>query len=217
METVDAANEGKASAASEALGDGGGGGALRVAFSRSDLPRADRAPRALRSGRGAALDAALDQDRRLSRGLRLLPAVGALPDRCGRRGSAADRIRRRCRARRQGERRDPLLHGCGVARTEGAGHRSRRGHGAGGERSGAGDLRHAGHAQARAGRDAQGGRARLLQPQSGYRARVLRRDHRHAHLRATGSTRSSRCVRRVSTCAAAASSAWANRAGTAPS
>ena len=82
-------------------------------------------PRALRSDRGADLHAAVDQDRRLSGGLRLLSAERALRHR--RQGREADE--RRCGAgrgaRRQERRREPLLHGRSLARAEGP--RSRQG------------------------------------------------------------------------------------------
>ena len=57
-----------------------------------------RAPPALRSGRSPGQHAAVGQDRRLPRGLRLLPAGGALPHR--RRGDEADVDRRRASTRR---------------------------------------------------------------------------------------------------------------------
>ncbi|KAG0732819.1 hypothetical protein G6F23_013944 [Rhizopus arrhizus] len=49
-----------------------------------------------------------------------------------------------------------------------------------GEGIGPGDLRHAGHAQWRAGACAEGCRPGLLQPQPRYRAGLLRFDHPHA-------------------------------------
>src|SRR5690606_28747712 len=68
----------------------GGGGARdpRPAALRAGLSRADGAPRGLRPPQDPALFPALDQDGGLRRGLRLLPAGGALPHR--RQGPAAD-------------------------------------------------------------------------------------------------------------------------------
>ncbi len=73
--------------------------------------------------RGAGFHPAVDQDRRLPRGLRLLPAGRALRHR--REGGKADGGGGRGRPRpgRQGRRRQPLLHGRGLAQPEG----SRRG------------------------------------------------------------------------------------------
>ena len=55
-------------------------------------------------------------------------------------------------------------------------------HGRGRQGARAGDLRDARHAHRRAGAPAQGGRARLLQPQPRHLAGVLRKNHHHAHL-----------------------------------
>ena len=51
--------------------------AVRSAVSGADVPRAERSPREFRSGGSADFDAHFDQDRRLPRGLRLLPAERA--------------------------------------------------------------------------------------------------------------------------------------------
>ena len=115
---------------------------------------------------------------------------------------------------RQGRRRDAVLHGRGLARArrtrdlepvadDGA-RRARR--------SGLETCATLGHAEAGAGRDAEGRRARLLQPQPRHRAGVLREDHHHARPTRIGSTRSRACARPASRSAAAASSAWARRA-----
>ncbi len=78
-------------------------------------------------------------------------------------------------ARRQ--RRHPLLHGRRLARAQGARHGKGRGHGARGQGARPGNLRHARHAEGRPGAAPEGRRARLLQPQPRYRARVLRQHH----------------------------------------
>ena len=75
-----------------------GARAFRAAVSGADISRAKHPSPALRSMRGADFHAAVDQDRRLSGGLRLLPAERALRDRRERR--KADATRRRGRARR---------------------------------------------------------------------------------------------------------------------
>ena len=85
-------------------------------------------------------------------------------------------------ARRQGLRREPLLHGRGLARAEGPRRRKRLRDGRGRQGAGARDLRHARHADAGAGAAAEAQRPRLLQPQPRHLAGVLRRDHHHAHL-----------------------------------
>ena len=65
---------------------------------------------------------------------------------------------------------------------EGPRSRFRLRHGGGRQGLGAGDLRHARHADGRAGGAAEGLRPRLLQPQPRYLAGILRRHHHHAHL-----------------------------------
>ncbi len=120
------------------------------------------------------------------------------------------------RPRRQGRRRFALLHGRGVARTETARPRAGGRNGARGEGAGTGDLRHPGHAEGRPGRATEGSRARLLQPQPRHRARVLRRDHLHPRLPGPARHPGARARGRPEACAAAASSAWASRAPSAP-
>ena len=78
--------------------------AVRPAVHRSAVPRAAGASRASRAQRRAAVDAAVDQDRRLSRGLRLLPAGGALSHGRRQRGAAGARRRGRRGARGEGAR-----------------------------------------------------------------------------------------------------------------
>ena len=104
--------------------------------------------REFRSDRGADLDPAVDQDRRLPGGLRLLPAGRAIRHR--RQGRKADGRRGRARrsARGQGRRRLALLHGRGLALAQGPRPRCRLRHGGGRQGAGAGDLRHARHADA---------------------------------------------------------------------
>ena len=188
------------------------GSALCAAVQRSHFSRADRPPRAFRAEHGAAFDAALDQDRRLSRGLRLLSAGGALSHRRARRSADVRRRGRRGRALREGAGRNPLLHGRGMARPQAARSRSRDRDGESRARARHGNLRDARHAQAGAGGAAQGRGARLLQPQHRHLARVLRQRHRHAHAGRSARDAASGARSRAATCAAAASSAWANRA-----
>ena len=186
-----------------------GEGAVRAALSRTDLSRPKHSSPPFRSQRGADFDAALDQDRRLSGGLRLLPPERALRHR--RQGGEADGGG--CGPRRgaggEERRREPLLHGRGLARAEGS--RSRQGVRDGRRRQSARarDLRDARHAHRRAGATSQGGRPRLLQPQPRHLAGLLRRDHHHAHLRGSPRHARSRARRPAFTSAAAASSAWA--------
>ena len=82
----------------------------------------------------------------------------------------------------QGRRRQPLLHGRGLARAQGPRPRQGLRHGRGREGARAGDLRHARHADGAQARAAQSVRPRLLQPQPRHLAGILRRDHHHAHL-----------------------------------
>ena len=116
-------------------------------FPGADVPRAGVHRLQFDPTRGADFHAALDQDRRLPGGLRLLSAERAL--RYRRQGGKAHGAR--CGARRGAhgkERgREPLLHGRGLARTQGA--RSRQGVRDGRRRQGARarDLRHARHAR----------------------------------------------------------------------
>ena len=106
---------------------------------------------AFRRARGADFHASVDQDRRLPGGLRLLSAKRALRNR--RQGGEADgpRCRAGRSAQRQSRRRQPLLHGRGLALAQGS--RSRPGlrHDRGRRRAGARNLRHARHADASAG------------------------------------------------------------------
>src|SRR5260370_1721286 len=82
---------------------------------RPDIPGAARAPRLPQARRNPTLPAALNKDRRLSRGLRLLLTERALQD--GRRARRADEPRRCSRSGqpRQKATRDTLLHRGGAA------------------------------------------------------------------------------------------------------
>ena len=175
-------------------------------------PRADGASRELRSDRGRVRDAAVDQDRRLPRGLRLLPA--GCPLRHRRRGHQADGAGRSAagRAAREGRRRYPLLHGRRLARTQGPRHRASRRDGREREGAGPGNLRHAGHARS------TGRRKRCRRPAwttttttSTPRRSSTATSSPPASTR-TASTRWRACATPASRSAAAASSAWANRA-----
>ena len=112
-------------------------------------------------------------------------------------------------------RRHALLHGRGLALAQGP--RSRCGvqHGRGREGARHGNLRHARHADGRAGRAPERGGPRLLQPQSRHLAGILRRDHHARGPIRTASTRWTKCATPASMSAAAASSAWARAARTA--
>ena len=92
---------------------------LRAAVFRSRLSRPAGAPRASRAQHRAAVDVAVDQDRRLPRGLRLLPAGGALPHRGrgGRHCSPSTEVVAAAEAAKR-TRRHALLHGRRVARTK---------------------------------------------------------------------------------------------------
>ena len=115
-------------------------------FPGPDLSGAVGAPRKFRPVRGAGLDAAFDQDRRLSGGLRLLSAEREIRHR--RQGREADEPRQGAGRGAGGEgcRREPLLHGRGLARAEGPRPRQGLRHDRGRARDGARDLRHARHA-----------------------------------------------------------------------
>ncbi|KAG1442840.1 hypothetical protein G6F57_018287 [Rhizopus arrhizus] len=126
-------------------------GALRAALHGPGASRPTGPPRPLRSEHHPTGQPAVDQDRRLSGGLRVLPAVFALRHRAGRRQADAAGGRGCRRPRRAGRRRAALLHGRRLAQPEAAspGSRGRDGHR--GQGAGPGDLRHAGHAARRPG------------------------------------------------------------------
>ena len=115
-------------------------------FRAQDTHRANHDPNAVQTR-----DAAVDQDRRLPGGLRLLPAERALRHRPRTRDAGAARRSAHPCAGREGCRRDPLLHGRGVALAEEARRRSRRRDDPRSARARHGDLRHARHAEHRAG------------------------------------------------------------------
>ncbi|WP_227978100.1 biotin synthase BioB [Arenimonas daejeonensis] len=95
---------------------------VRPSLPGIDVPCRLRAPRAFRPERGPGLDPAVGENRRLPRGLRLLPAGRALPHRC--RSHEADEHRGGAGKgpRRQGRRRLTLLHGRRLAQPEGPRH-----------------------------------------------------------------------------------------------
>ena len=161
----------------------GGARAVRAAVPGADVPRPERPPGAFRSGRGADLDAALDQDRRLPGGLRLLSAERALRHR--RQGREADERRRGARPRRAPPR--TRARAASAWARPGASRRIatsiRSAPWSKGVRAlGLESCATLGMLTERAGAAAQGGRPRLLQPQPRHLAGVLRRDHHHAHL-----------------------------------
>ena len=88
-------------------------GAVRAAVQRSAVLGAMGAPAELRSERRAGLDVAVDQDGRVPRGLRVLPAEHSFRD--GHRHARSDAARRRC-ARRRSARRTPARRGSAWAR-----------------------------------------------------------------------------------------------------
>ena len=154
--------------------------------------------------------------------------TGGCPEDCGycpqaaryhtgvdRRGAARCRQRRRCRAGREGRRRDALLHGRRVARPEGARPRAGAGHGDGGEGARPRDLLHARHAEGRPGRAAEATRASTTTTTISTRRPSSTATSSRRATTATGSTRWTACATPASPCAAAASSAWANRGGSA--
>ena len=126
---------------------------------------------------GADEHAAVDQDRRLPRGLRVLSAERALR----RPGSEAQPLMqlaevRDARAPRPRRRRHALLHGRRLPCAQGARPASDRRHDPRSARARAGDLRHARHARAPAqAQTLKEAGPRLLQPQSRHLERVLRR------------------------------------------
>ena len=102
-----------------------------------------------------------------------MPASGALPHWCCQR--VAQRYRRSCRQRPRSKsgRRNALLHGCGVAGTEGSRSRARGRARTRREGRRSRDVLHARHVEERPSRSAQESGPRLLQSQPGYRTRIL--------------------------------------------
>ncbi len=117
--------------------------------------------------------------------------------------------------RRRRRQAPPALHGRRLAQPEGSRPRESLRAGAGGEGPRLGDLRHLGDAHRRAGAGAQGGGARLLQPQPRHQPRALRSRSSPPAATRTGSKRSPTCARQGSRSAVAASSAWESREPTA--
>ena len=166
--------------------------------------------------RGAGLDAAFDQDRRLPGGLRLLSAEREIRHR--RQGREADEPRQGAGRGAGGEgcRREPILHGRGLARAEGPRPRQGLRHDRGRARDGARDLRHARHADQCAGEAAEGSPASITTTTiSTPRRNSTARSSPRAPIR-SGSTRSIMCATPASMSAAAASSAWARAPTIAP-
>ena len=162
---------------------GRGAGAVRTAVHRPAAQGPAGAPRAPRAEHGADEHTAVDQDRGLPGGLRLLPAERALRHRRRGRGPDAGRGGARGGRARQGRRRHALLHGRGLPLAQGARAEGDRPDDRRGARARAGELRHPGDAHAGAGAGTQGRGPGLLQPQPRHLRGVLRHDHQHAHLR----------------------------------
>ena len=180
-------------------------------FRAQDTHRANHDPNAVQTR-----DPAVDQDRRLPRGLRVLSAERALRHRPRARDAGAARRSPHTRAGREGCRRDPLLHGRGLALTEEARRRSRRRNDPRSARARHGDLRHARHAQHRSGAGTEGRRASTTTTTTSTRARSsTARSSPRAPTRIV-STHWPRCARPDSMSAVAASSAWAKRCAIAP-
>ncbi len=178
---------------------------------RPDLPRGRGPSPAPRPLAGAGLRPALGQDGGLPRGLRLLPAGGALSH--GRRGAASDGRRRRPgrRPARPGTTARPgsawAPPGARSATTRQFDRVLEMVRGV--KALGAGGLLHPRHAHRRPGAAPEGGRARRLQPQPRLLRGVLRPDHLDADLRGSTADPASTSARRASRSAAAGSSAWA--------
>ncbi len=149
---------------------------------RPRLPRRHHPPRPPRPVENPDQHPALDQDRRLPRGLRLLPPIRRLRSRRPRRQTHGCRRRPRRSPRRQTRRRHPLLHGRRLALPQRPRSGRRLHHGGRRPRPGPGKLRHPGHAHRPASRAAERRRPGLLQPQSGHLARILRRHNHHPNL-----------------------------------
>ena len=129
-----------------------GRGAVRAAVPGSAVPGAARAPRPPRAEHGADEHAAVDQDRRLPGGLRVLPAERALRHGAGARGAAwrsRRYARRAARARRPAPRASAWAPP--IARRRRRTSRVISADDPRGARAGAGDLRDARHAHAGAG------------------------------------------------------------------
>ena len=171
---------------------------------------------AFRSGRGADLDAAVDQDRRLPGGLRLLPAGGALRHR--RQGREADGARRRAgRGRARPRRAAPAASAWAPpgARRRTATSRMSAPWSRASRRWGSRPARRSACSRRR--RPAASSRAAstTTTTTSTPRRSSTARSSPPAPTR-IGSTRSTRCATPASMSAAAASSAWARARTTAP-
>ena len=169
--------------------------------------------RAFRSQRGPAFDPDFGQDRRLSRGLRLLPAGGALSHRRRQRGTlSVEQVTAAARvAKANGATRFCMGAAWRGPKAARPGPRDRDGEGGAGAR--AGNVRDARPAEGGAGGAAQGRRGSTITtttstPRPSSTARSSPRAPR-----TIASPRSSACAGRVCTSAAAASSAWERTAG----
>ena len=183
--------------------------AVFAAVPGTAVPCRPGAPREFRSRRGADLDAALDQDRRLPGRLRLLPAVGEIRHRRRRRKADEPRCRAGRGARGQAGRCAALLHGRRLALAQGPRSRRRLRHGGRRQGAGPGDLRHARHADRAIRRSGSKAPASITTiTTSTPRRNITAPSSPRAPIR-TGSTRSRMCARPAFTSAAAASSAWA--------
>ena len=182
--------------AAHRLDQGRSRGAVRAAVQRSPVLGAMGASAEFRSERRAGLDVAVDQDGRVPRGLRVLPAEHPLRD--GHRSPRSDAARRGPRGG-AAARRTPAPRGSAWARrTAGPRIRSSSRSSRWSKRSrrwGSRPARRLGLLRPGPGRTPRRSGPRLLQPQPRLVGRVLREDHQHAHLCATGSRRSSACAR----------------------
>ncbi len=143
------------------------------------------------------------------------PQSARLPHRRQRRKVDGHRGGHRSGTCREGRRREPLLHGSGMAFAEGARSRPVCAMVEGVRTLGLETCATLGMLDRDQARRAEGRGPRFLQSQPRHLAGVLRRNHHDADAIRIASTRSIMCAQPASTCAAAASSAWARRAPTA--
>ena len=153
--------------------------------------------RRLRPEPGPGQHPAVDQDRRMPGGLRLLPAERALRDHCRARRPDGPRRRRRCGPRGAAGRRDPFLHGRRVPQSEAEAARAHQGDGPRSAGARPRDLRDARHADAGAGASNSRTRASITTTTTSTRPRrSTARSSRPARTR-TGWTRSRPCAPRA--------------------
>ncbi len=168
--------------AAKRLDPGRGRGPVRPALRRTRLHGRERPPGLVRAERDPVFPAALGEDRRLCRGLRLLQPVGAFRHRAESDQADGAGCGHRPGRPGQGRRRAAVLHGRRLARPEGPRPAQAGSHDRGRQGAGPGDLRDARHARAAPGRGPARRGPRLLQSQSGHRAGGLRPRHLHPHL-----------------------------------